>query len=84
LDFLSVSNAGLQNGESDGIDFRVDARPPVQVAFLQPGGIIDNWEGVVWDQGRAARLVTSAACALTPMPSPKYTTPTISAAAVVH
>ena len=32
-----------------GIQFQVDSGPPVRVAFLQPGGILDNWEGVVYD-----------------------------------
>ncbi len=31
------------------VRFRVDTGPPVRVAFPQPGGIIDNWEGVVYD-----------------------------------
>jgi hypothetical protein len=32
-----------------GIRFYVDSGPPLRVAFPLPGGIIDNWEGVVWD-----------------------------------
>lgn len=36
-------------GEREGISFKVDARPPVRVAFLLPGGTIDDWEGVIYD-----------------------------------
>ena len=41
-----------------GPRYHVDSGPPVRVAFPQPGGIIDNWEGVVYDptgEVRAAR-----------------------------
>jgi hypothetical protein len=42
-------------GEQNGIRFQVDSGPPMRVAFLQPGGILDNWEGVVYDPtGRVA------------------------------
>ena len=27
----------------------VDAGPPVRVAFPLPGGILDNWQGIVYD-----------------------------------
>lgn len=37
------------HGERWGIRFQVDAGPPVRVAFRQPGGLLDNWEGVVYD-----------------------------------
>jgi hypothetical protein len=41
--------------EGRGIDYAVDSGPPLRVAFLQPGGILDNWEGVVYDPtGRVA------------------------------
>ena len=29
--------------------YYVDAGPPVRLAFIQPGGFLDNWEGVVYD-----------------------------------
>ena len=36
-------------GEREGICFKVDAGAPVRVAFLLPGGILDDWEGVIYD-----------------------------------
>ena len=30
-------------------DYYVDPGPPVRLAFIQPGGFLDNWEGVVYD-----------------------------------
>lgn len=36
-------------GEEDGIRYRVDSDSPLRVAFPQPGGLLDNWEGVVYD-----------------------------------
>ncbi len=33
----------------DGIRYDIDAGPPVRLAFPRPGGILDNWEGVVYD-----------------------------------
>lgn len=35
-------------GEYDGVSFQVDRGPPARVAF-DWGGVIDNWNGVVWD-----------------------------------
>ena len=29
--------------------YYVDPGPPVRLAFIQPGGFLDNWEGVVYD-----------------------------------
>jgi hypothetical protein len=29
--------------------YYVDRGPPVRLAFVQPGGIVDNWEGLVYD-----------------------------------
>ena len=40
-----------------GIRFQIDSGPPVRVAFLQPGGILDNWEGVIYDP--TARVATA-------------------------
>ena len=33
----------------DGVDFDVDTGPPMRIAFPRPGGLLDNWEGVVYD-----------------------------------
>jgi hypothetical protein len=44
-----------QGGEFNGVQYDVDAGPPLRVAFRQPGGIIDNWEGVVWDPSGVVR-----------------------------
>lgn len=32
-----------------GVMFVVDEGPPVRVAFPWPGGVIDNWQGIVYD-----------------------------------
>ena len=46
---------GWQTDSTSGVQFQVDAGPPRRVAFLQPGSILDNWEGVVYDpSGRVA------------------------------
>ena len=38
-----------------GVHFMVDSGPPLRIAFLQPGGLLDNWEGFVYDPtGRVA------------------------------
>ena len=37
------------SGSFDDVRYVVDSGPPVRVAFPQPGGILDNWEGVVFD-----------------------------------
>ena len=44
--------------EQEGIRFQVDPGPPVRVAFLQPGGILDNWEGVIYDPTGRVRRAT--------------------------
>ena len=49
VDDAERARAGHSYGERDGVRFQVDAGPPVRVAFPQPGGIIDNWEGVIYD-----------------------------------
>lgn len=41
--------------EQDGADYIVDVGPPIRVAFPQPGGILDNWEGIVWDPTGSVR-----------------------------
>lgn len=40
-------------GELEGVPYRVDD-PPERIAFPWPGGIIDNWTGVVWDPSGSA------------------------------
>jgi hypothetical protein len=53
-------SAGARLSASDTASIRVvlDAGPPVRVAFPQPGGIIDNWEGVVYDPTGAVASAT--------------------------
>jgi hypothetical protein len=36
-------------GEREGVCYQVDAKQSIRVAFPQPGGILDNWEGVIYD-----------------------------------
>lgn len=52
---LERAGATSRDGERRGIRFVVDHGPPVRVAFTQPGGIVDNWEGVVYDPTGAVR-----------------------------
>ncbi len=35
--------------KADGLEYIVDEGPPIRVAFVWPGGVIDNWCGVVYD-----------------------------------
>jgi hypothetical protein len=53
-------SAGTHLSASDtaGIRLVLDAGPPLRVAFKQPGGIIDNWEGVVYDPTGAVGAAT--------------------------
>ncbi len=40
----------VKGWQKDGtIDYFVEVGPPMRVAFRQPGGILDNWQGVVYD-----------------------------------
>jgi hypothetical protein len=48
----------VKDGETNGVRFTVDAGPPIRVAFSQPGGMLDNWEGVVWDPTGVVRSAT--------------------------
>lgn len=34
---------------TDGLHYVVDAGPPTRIAFVWPGGVIDNWCGAVYD-----------------------------------
>lgn len=36
-------------GEMNGVHYVIDNGPPIRVAFPQPGGLLDNWEGIVYD-----------------------------------
>jgi hypothetical protein len=47
-----------KDGETNGVRFTVDVGPPLRVAFPQPGGMLDNWEGVVWDPTGVVRSAT--------------------------
>ena len=40
----------------DGVHFDVDTGPPMRIAFPRPGGLLDNWEGVVYDPTDAVRV----------------------------
>lgn len=46
-----LSDAAAQPGYQTrrGVTFVADASPPKRLAFVQPGGIIDNWEGIIYD-----------------------------------
>ena len=35
--------------ENNGITFMIDEGRPLRVAFLMPGGFLDNWSGVIYD-----------------------------------
>lgn len=35
--------------ESSGLRYVVDVGPPTRIAFIWPGGIIDNWCGAIYD-----------------------------------
>jgi hypothetical protein len=40
-----------------GIEYIVDPGPPVRIAFVQPGGILDNWQGIIFDpSGEVMRI----------------------------
>ena len=43
----------VRDGTTAGIRFLVDSGPPVRVAFPQTDGILDNWEGVIYDPSGA-------------------------------
>lgn len=63
-----TASAGVQHG----ISYRIDHGPPTRVVFPQPGGILDNWDGIVhdptgavasatgWQQGIAGRFSAPA------------------------
>lgn len=45
----------LQTGTANGVDFEIDAGPPVRIAF-EPDGFLDNWSGIVYDPTGAVML----------------------------
>ncbi|HEY2377944.1 MAG TPA: hypothetical protein VGH98_18365 [Gemmatimonadaceae bacterium] len=45
-------------GALHGVRYQIDRGPPMRVAFLQPGGMLDNWEGVVYDPTGAVASAT--------------------------
>lgn len=52
---------GWQEGDA-GLPFIVDAGPPARIAFMAPGGVIDNWTGIVYDpSGEVLQANTFAA-----------------------
>lgn len=55
---LSRTQPPPKRGELEGISFTTDAGPPLRVAFLQPGGMIDNWEGLIYDPTGAVGTAT--------------------------
>jgi hypothetical protein len=46
---LERDSIAVRDGTTDDIRFLVDSGPPVRVAFPQTDGILDNWEGVIYD-----------------------------------
>lgn len=47
-----------RRGNRNGVDFVVDSGPPRRIAFPQPGGVTDNWVGVVYDPSSALRAAS--------------------------
>ena len=45
----SLSAAPRESPATGAPTFVLDSGPPIRVAFPLPGGILDNWEGVVYD-----------------------------------
>jgi hypothetical protein len=37
------------SGTEGNVEYKLDLGPPIRVGFPQPGGLLDNWEGVVYD-----------------------------------
>jgi hypothetical protein len=50
---LESGSVPVRDDTTGDIRFLVDSGPPVRVAFPQPGGILDNWEGVIYDPSGA-------------------------------
>jgi hypothetical protein len=46
---LDTSAAYIGPRSANGVTYLVDPGPPTRVAFIWPGGVIDNWCGVVHD-----------------------------------
>ena len=53
-----TSHVPWVNLEHGDVDYSVDLGPPLRIAFVQPGGIIDNWEGIGYDPSGAVRAAT--------------------------
>lgn len=49
--------AGLPNPGEPRVRYLVERGPPLRVAFPSPGGVGDNWCGVVFDSSRAVMSV---------------------------
>ena len=50
---VKAKTGAFQPGDSrqsyDGTDFILDEGPPMRLAFPLPGGVLDNWSGIVFD-----------------------------------
>jgi hypothetical protein len=55
---VSTASTRRDNRELYGVPFVIDRGPPTRVAFPQPGGILDNWEGIVYDSTGAIAAAT--------------------------
>jgi hypothetical protein len=57
VDVVRAREGRVGEQSSRGIKYLVDAGPPVRVAFLEPGGIVDNWCAVIYDSSGSLRRV---------------------------
>jgi hypothetical protein len=48
-DIISSVLANPTKRPHSAIWYEVDEGPPIRIAFPQPGGILDNWEAVIYD-----------------------------------
>ena len=46
---VDISTSHIGPRTENGVTYLVDPGPPTRVAFIWPGGVIDNWCGVVHD-----------------------------------
>ena len=45
----SWADSSILHDGATGLAYEVDSGPPIRVAFPQPGGILDNWWGFIYD-----------------------------------
>jgi len=50
----------------------VDAGPPIRIAILQPGGILDNWVGVVYDPADEIPIINGVKADFSNFGDPKF------------